>query len=333
MRLKILISSILVFIGINCILWLALPVTRVYLDTDLFVWEQKKQSFESNALQVDTLILGDSQAMSGILPEALARHGIVAFNLAVPSQQPEGMEYTAREIGQRYPGVRRVVVNISPFTLFKSEVWPAFLNYYRETYDPALIDVSPTRIQLSGKNAGDLIYRTLHVLPIFKFRDRLSPLVASAAPVEFAAERARRNREVGDVLHSQKGYWVWQSKDSFRCNATIESIPPLASLKYPERPESIQGYERLFSNLREQNINVVLVFIPLSEVWAGLAAPGTEGRVHQAMKRFETFGVRVIAAPDRNQYVGLFHDWTHLNYCGAKKYSDWLAAQLVDRTK
>ncbi|MBL8021930.1 MAG: hypothetical protein JNM27_19805 [Leptospirales bacterium] len=330
---KIVIASVLVFIGMNFILLLALPASNVYLDTDLFVWAEKKRSFESNALQIDTLIIGDSQAMSGILPEALARHGIVAYNLAVPSQQPEGMEYTAREIEQRYPAVRSVVVNISPFTLFKSEVWPAFLNYYKETYDPGLIDVSPTRVPLSGKNAGDMIYRGLHVLPIFKFRDRLAPLIAHATPFEFAAERARRNREVGNVLDSQKGYWVWQSKDSFKCNATIESVPPLASLKYPERPESVPGYERLILNFKQQSIKVTLVFIPLSDVWAGLAAPGTEGRVHQAMQRLETLGARIVPMPARSEYSGLFHDWTHLNYCGAKKYSDWLAGQLVDQAR
>lgn len=328
MRWKILILSVATFIGINVALGFALPVSSQLQDTDLFVWQQKKDTLDSGQIAVETLILGDSQAMSGILPEELLRHGIVAYNMGVPSQQPEGMEHVAVRIKSKVPAIRRVIINVSPFTLFKSEVWPAFQNYYRETYDPTAVDFTAGRFALLGRNAGDAIYRGLHALPIFKMRDRLAPVVAHASPLQLATPRISQNNRVRKTLVENQGYWVWQSEDSFACGTTMARVPPLASLKYQERPESIQSYTRLVGLLREQGLEVVLVFIPLSEIWAGLAAPGTEERVHAAMRRFEQPHVKIVPMPPRAEYSGLFHDWTHLNYCGAKKYSGWLAEKM-----
>ncbi|MCE9597658.1 MAG: hypothetical protein K8S54_06785 [Spirochaetia bacterium] len=327
MRLKIIIGSLCAFIAMNLLIGWILPTSDPYLDTDLFVWQQKRRTFESG-LSSDTLILGDSQAMSGILPEALTPFGFKAQNLAVPSQQPEGLEYTVKQISRFAPATRRVILNVSPFTLFKSEVWPAFLNYYRETYDLSPFDFEPARIPLAGKNSGDAIYRGFRLLPIFKLRDRFASIIADASPLKLAGKRSERNLQVKTILDAHNGYWVWQSEDSFKCAGTLPAIPALASLKYQDRPESLESYQRVITALKDQGIEVILVFIPLSDVWAGLAASGTELRVYQAMQRLESQGIKTIKMPSRSEYAGLFHDWTHLNYCGAKKYSAWLGDKI-----
>lgn len=305
---------------IACVLsWAALPESTYWLETDEFVWRTKTDRLE-NGLSAHTVILGDSQAMSGVIP------GQGMYNLARPSEQPEGVERMARDVGQ-VRGLRRVIINVSPFFLFKSEVLQSFLSYYRNTYDWSFADLNPDLMPLSGKNTGDSVYRMIRFLPVLRLRDRMSPALASADPISFIAGRKEANLKIEKILDEQRGFWVWKSTDQ-TCNADIPPPPPML-LAYADRPGAVESLERSVQGLRARGLEVFLVYIPLSDVWASLALRGTDDRVNAVMRMMEKVGSVTLPIADRAQYKGLFRDWTHLNRCGAEKFTSWLFSQSM----
>jgi len=299
--------------------------SKELLDSDLFVWDFKKTQLEN--LKEETLILGDSQAMSGILPADLAARGFPSYNLGVPSQQPEGLLRIARQIQSSAKPFKRVIVNVSPFTLFKSEVVKSFTTYYRETYLPEIHDLRPGLV-LSGENPGGFAYRALRALPLIRLRETIAPILAEREPLNFARTRVQENERLREVLIEQNGYWVWRAQDSFSCSETIPAPPVAGPLLYQDRPGAIESYREAIQILRANGTHVFLAYVPLSMVWASFTIPQTDERVNASMQSLGGPGVSIIPTPDRSQYSNLFHDWTHLNICGARKYTQYLSNYL-----
>src|SRR5207253_1977181 len=91
-------AALLIFAALN--LTVAAFDRRIALwkDADSFVWHTKANKLLDGRLRdVDVLILGDSQTMSGVVPQILEKAtGRKFYNFGLPAQQPEGMESIVR---------------------------------------------------------------------------------------------------------------------------------------------------------------------------------------------------------------------------------------------
>lgn len=311
--------SVMVFALVNLVLSGPADAARRWLDEDLFVWDFK---WSRPLPPADVVVLGDSQAMSGILPSEFAKRGVRMLNLGLPSQQPEGILPLIARIP---PEARIALINVSPYFVFKSEVQKSFYNYYRTTAPFSFEELGLDR-KLAGQNTGDAVYRMIKGLALFRFRDRLSPILIQSDPAAEMRRRENRSRLIEETLISENGFWVWKAEDPRRCG---QAAPPPAAgiVSYKERPEAESALKLARERLRARGLQVVLVYIPFSDAWASLAEPGINQRVHNVMRRIGSESI-VIETPDRSEYRGLFHDWTHLNYCGAQKYTAWLYDRL-----
>lgn len=316
---RALLWSILVFGAVNAAL---LPVdSRMWLDEDRFVWDFKWSRMKPGRL----VLLGDSQAMSGVMPSLLG--GIT--NLGVPSQQPEGLIPWADRLP---PETEYVVINTSAYFLFKSEVVQSFETYYRTT-----VPLSPQEILfapgLAGRNTGDAVYRSIQALPILTFRDRLSPVLGAAVPLEELSRRRAKNEMIQEHLHRTGGFWTWRGSGERVCGRNIEPGPG-GFVVFRPRPRAEKALRIVLEKLHARGIRTALVIIPFSRAWAAQTEPLIDERVRELSSRIaaET-GSRFIEAPDRSQYEDMFHDWTHLDACGAEKYSKFLYEALREDFK
>jgi hypothetical protein len=163
-------------------------------------------------------------------------------------------------------------------------------------------------------------------LPLFQFRDRLSPLLTQADPLQEMRRRSQRSGLIEKTLTEENGFWVWKAQDPRRCGQSIP--PPVQGLvTYRDRPQAEDALKLAVQKLGQRGLRVYLVYIPFSEVWVSLTEPGIDGRVQNVMRRIGS-QAEVLETPDVREYRGLFHDWTHLNYCGAEKYTSWLLQQM-----
>jgi hypothetical protein len=213
-------------------------------DPDRLLWFQKIKQVREGAPSfraADLLILGDSQAMSGIVPEILDQAlGTRSINLGMPSQQPEGLLALARLLPDSTTLRRRVVLNINPFSLFQSPVMQSFRYYYRSE----LARYAPGGSGNVGEGGpGHILHQYLLRFPLYEANYILAPLLgigeaglsqfsfaqirarpellpasaydvylAGESPDPFAlvAKRWSENRWLRRTLQENRGFWTWK---------------------------------------------------------------------------------------------------------------------------
>ena len=349
-------------------------------DPDSFAWRTKVEWIRRGPIdKYSTLILGDSQAMSGVLPRAL---GPDVYNLGLPSLQPEGLEslihllekrnyFQATSIPantKRRQKKRNLIINVNAFAMFKSEVYRAFLTYYRNElleYDPVALLRRP---DLAGDTPGVILHRLFYsLIPAYRHHGEIRGALSFEAnlgniapanlrdgripspPVlerirtylenwrygEKAARRIRENRRLAELLRTNQGYWTWKlftPPGPLDCKR--DSIPPVAlrgGLAYKERPRAVKSWRRLLVKLDALGVNVYLMQAPLSGVWEKAARPDIYKRLDAKLAELtrDLPGVRLLRRPLNwpTDDPSLFHDWTHLSYCGAEIFSRYLKEQ------
>lgn len=350
------------------------PRLKLAADSDSFVWSEKLALLSSRRLSgVQTIIVGDSQAMSGVVPAEL--EGPV-YNLALPSLQPEGLLPIAADFSQ-LPQLRRVVVNISPYSAFQSEVAGAFLTYAKAELLPVRPLLLFERPGLEAKSAGDQLDLALFGLSalyrshrygqlIASFERRISTVPLSVVrknpaladkqvlnqflastwmPLGALAEREQENLRTRELLASGRGYWTWNS----RALPTVQSCAPQGSRfegapvggwqTFRPRPRSEVAWRDLLSELASRGYLVHVVQIPLSSVWSSTTQSrevyarldSLLGRIRETLPK--ELQSRIVFHPREAHWdtgdAHLFHDWTHLSYCGALQYTRALRAKMA----
>lgn len=340
------------------------------LDNDIFVWNYKIDRLREGKLRgVELLVLGDSQAMSGILTGRLLSHPEKGYNLGLPAQQPEGVLSLLQLLKREAPRLRVIILNVNPFSMFQSDVHNAFLNYYRSEL---LIYASRPLLQepgLAGKTAGEWLDRSFQILPLYRMRGRITPLFSFEenllgiplstirghrpmtapagsdrlflrgwSPRELYTVRAWQNGRIASILAEHYGFWTWKSFQipaSGDCQANIVEALPGGGKRYvyPRRKNGERAWRLLFEELSRTSYQVYVVQIPFSRSWQRAV---DSRRVYQELNHRLDIALRGLPAIRRIDLPAewrdndtlLFYDWTHLSYCGAIQYSEWLRRRI-----
>ena len=293
------------------------PVLTLSKDSDSFVWSEKLERISSGRLSgVRTIVLGDSQAMSGIVPADL---GADAYNLALPSMQPEGLLALVPRI-RRLPQLRRVIINISPYSLFQSDVTAPFQTYARAELLPRNPAILLQRPGLRAGRAGDSLDLALSVSQLYQAHRngtlfasmehrlngvplslvRQNPRIVNKGAVdeflssrwqpgiEMARARAR-NLLLRGLLERGHGFWTWNdlvAPAPSRCakRGTRLVAPPLGGWQpYGRRRESEESWRRLLLEFAQLGPEVHIVQVPFSSAWA------TTTNAPDAYRRLDVF--------------------------------------------
>lgn len=315
------------------------------LDRDAFVWRAKIAALEAGRLRATrTLVLGDSLAMSAVLPAELAA-GLSAagldagdetsvYNLALPAQQPEGL--LALLDGADFPRLERVIVNFSPFAFFETEIFAGFRTYARGELWPrrpaALLRFA--YLLESPAGAADQLAR---LLPLYELRPAAALFALSEAEDPFAQLRLRRAEQerIASLLERDRGFWTWNRVAAARpaCPGPTPAARTFPGRReYRERSGALRAWPLLLEELRSRS-RVYVIQVPLSQTWRNsVAAERVYGRLDKALNDWSRRIPEpvILPRPAQTAYAGGdFVDWTHLSYCGARRYTAWLARAIV----
>lgn len=311
--------SILLFLiligGVNLLLsWKEEDLSYIK-EQDRFVWHTKISNIRNGSVKdVEYLFLGDSQVMSGVLPDRLDGNyfsGRNIYNLGLPAMQPEGLLVLTDTILANMPRLKVIFMNVGPYSLFTNDNLRAFDKYYlSELYYRALTSAFRSWIQPKPGSAGMIVHGLLKNLPLYRFNDDFSTQISygsdlSGTPLSILighpeladrvivgnylnetykpARRIRkeveRNRIIGGILQRNRGYWSWGEVEPVLHDCKSESVDQIRRLPVkPEfrlRKEAVISYEKIIKKYDEVGVDVVLLRIPLSPQWYRLA--GNDG--------------------------------------------------------
>ncbi len=338
---------------------------RYYQHPDRVVWMLRARALQEHKLP-DTMILGDSQAMSGLRPHLFGKEYGRVYNLGLPSAQPEALLSVVPYLEDRQ--VKTLIVNISPYSMYETEVYDAFLNYYRSEFI-ALNWPGLQRAYLYGDSGGEVLESTLSGMGLYRLNagirnlstdEELSLMVQpgpfpgigySARPAAQGvvnapslASRMRKLREVNakieSILDSTNGFWTWRNFQApSRDDCDAGELKPLpASIRFKPRPEAIRAWVDFLNQASRYVERIILIRIPFSDSW------------HDTVDRILPYGkvssdvhgiLMELDLPQKVTYLDGasdfsdtdFYDWNHLDYCGAERYTMFLLEQIEAQKK
>ena len=333
---------------------------------DRFVWQSRAalvSELESGTMARQTLILGDSQAMSGIRPDLFGPEFGKVYNLGLPSAQPEALLSMLPALERQRPSL--IIVNISPYSLYRTEVYRAFLGYYRSEFISLHWPNPLRRPYLYGDSAGEALATVLDGLKLYHANSAirnmatdhsLSLMVSpgpfpglgyakpAGQPLATAPDLRRKmqglkakNQLLSRILGVTGGFWTWRD---FRMPPTSchsgELMPLPATVVFKERPEAIQAWKEFLQKATQYSGRVVVVSVPFSPAWHEtvdriLPSSKLSQSVHSIVDEIPG-GVDYIAAPSDYENSD-FYDWNHLDYCGAERYTRFLTEALSGQKK
>ncbi len=275
------------------------------------------QSFRRGlAGQIDTLVIGQSYAMTSIIPDILdEKLGTMTYNLCGPMMPLYGQSYLAEKELERNP-VRHVILEITPDTLTSDE-HESYGN--GDSYMVARLDSFGERIRYLMK------YVPLKDWPNIYARNLMLALRYSAFRLLGRAE----------LLEAEnRGFNPQQTEDVSGDAEWAQIMYQSGSVFAEPIPENVSAYEKLLSLCLESGADVILIYTPVShaKVWE---LYDQESFRKWALTLAEKYGVPFFDFNLLKSRYTLFsdeysfHDDSHLSSDGAAVFSEVLADMLA----
>lgn len=269
----------------------------------------KRDELEPLAGNVDTIILGSSEAFFGISPHKL---GGTAFNLANNAQTLYYDDEIMKRVLPELPRLKRVILQIDYVSLYSelydnTDSWREY-GYYQEWHIPLQRPIDYWNVRLFSRAA---LYKTLSAL-LDLAKGRRADFATCVddrgwcdAPQEWAAPRT-------DVA-------ARQMIDGNHSNMHEEHVPG-----------NTAALEQLLAMLHERGIDVVILFMPVSAAYQAAMHQDSWKREQDIVQDLaRKYGARCLSFVGEPRLTDEdFNDVNHLNARGAVRFSGFLDAAL-----
>jgi hypothetical protein len=275
----------------------------------------KRDNLRALAGEVDTVIVGSSNAYYGISPQGLSG---VAFNLADVNEGPYYHDRLLTDQVPRLPNLKRVIIVVSYLTLF-SQLTRGEIEDWRQYY-----------------------YQHEWGIPPRSLRDRLdvrmwSRLALSMPPFPLDSLYAGFRTMLTGVKPSTipnldaRGWWVTETTGDLSGQAAAITLARHHALMHESNVQDSIGYlEHLLSLLDQHQVDKVLVIMPVWQTYADGMRADTWDRARGIYERLaSSHGGRYLCFLRTPQLsANEFYDPDHLNRRGAIRFTALLDAAL-----
>jgi hypothetical protein len=270
----------------------------------------KRDQLQPLAANIDTIILGSSEAFFGISPHQLRGSG---FNLANNAQTLYYSDEIMKRVLPELPKLKRVIVQIDYVSLYSEmydnqDSWRAY-GYYQEWHIPLQRPIDYWNVRLVSRAA---LYKTLPIL-LELVKGRRANFATCVddrgwcdAPLEWADPGIgdEAGRRMVAANHSN------MHEDHLATNTAV--------------------LEHLLAMLRKRGVEVDIVVMPITPYYRAAMNSATWDRAEIIMKdlarKYEARYLNFERDPRLTDED--FNDVNHLNSRGAKRFSEFLDAAL-----
>jgi hypothetical protein len=320
-----------------------------YSDKSSFIWANLSEKKIPKS-EIDILILGDSQVLSGVMPLELQTEfrNKKIFYYPRPSEQPEGIYYfLLTNVFNDNLKPKLIIWNLSLIGLTKSGIVEAHRKLFKDRVDFNFVvytDPFLSSFYLKGF-IGGLEYTISKLLAY--------PIVSSQLTTEFSLIprslnmnlqsnqlenftlhnpfkslliNYERNQFILKNMNENLGYYDWTLDENLEKSSCFQKQTDVSSYHFnlafnQSREKAFEVWEKIIFNLIQKNIAFKILLIPFHPELKGK----TENFILSTFKKnydYKNFWeISNLTEEDYGDYI-------HPNSCGAKKITKFLIEKL-----
>ncbi len=320
-----------------------------YSDKSSFIWANLSEKKIPKS-EIDILILGDSQVLSGIMPLELQKEfrDKKIFYYPRPSEQPEGIYYfLLTNVFNDNLKPKLIIWNLSLIGLTKSGLVEAHRKLFKDRVPFNFVvytDPFLSSFYLKGFIGGfEYTISKLLAYPIVSFQltTEFSLIPRSLNmnlqsnqlenftlhnPFKSLLINYERNQFILKNMNENLGYYDWTLDENLERNSCFkkqkDSYQVLINFTYYEmRDKAFQVWEKIISTLNQKNISHKILIIPFHPELKG----ETKNFILSTFKKnYNSKNFWEISNLTEEDYG----DYIHPNSCGAKKITKFLIEKL-----
>ncbi|WP_072391068.1 hypothetical protein [Hyphomicrobium sp. CS1GBMeth3] len=288
-----------------------------FMDPEWAMWTAKMQIVKE-CDQGDTIILGDSRAMAGLIPATM---GDNVTNLALGGGTQIENYYTARRALACPAPLKRALISFLPIDISRNQV------YWERTAQFGFLDFDEMEeVRKTSLRVQDpLIYHDtrvgtlLDIVRNFSYRISFPPYYTPAMiNAHFVGRRGRNEREIDATLRDRGHHYFGTSLAS---NAIADDAE---QRKFTPSPIMMDYLDRVLTLLRDNDADVYFVTPPLNPATFEHMSPEVVASFKSLLaaiaKRHPNF--HVLGDVVYSRPADHFGDLEHLNVKGATAWSE-----------
>jgi len=301
-----------IVIGWAALEWWAARVPDMY--------SVKRQRFQSQAGDLDTLVIGSSSAFLGIVPELLPGS---AFNLATPFETLYEEDNLMTRLLPLAPKLKRVIFQIQYPTFFstRNPHWEDWRQYCFE--QEWSIPPEQVKDRIDCRMWSRLALRT----PRFYIERLVGAIRKWTRSRKFVLDQT----EIASI--DDRGGWHSPkdaSEDLSVASATNRLAHHHRGMKADYKMDNIARFDHLLSTLRERKIEIIFVTLPVWQTYRDGMKPEcwqeTQQIVSQRTNDVDVCYYSFLTVPQFEAQN--FWDVDHLNTRGAVRFTQMLSAAM-----
>lgn len=276
--------------------------------------------YEEPKNTIDTVFLGSSVVVSGVLPMQLyEEHGICAYNFGT-EQQPVRGSYTLLEETYRLhkETLQTVFLEVSAMRAGTTD------SFYRKILDAMPLSLVKIRAVMDYKN-NDLNEAMNYLVPFVSYHTRWDELKA-----------ADYKKTSYEKVNGNRGYMLLPTAvadlDSFDQADGMDTALNTKTKDYAFDDEAIMYLDRIVSFCKDKGLNLVLFRAP-STNWSSTHHNAFTKLLEEKQYDVEFYDFNFDPMAQEISYLHQLDsgDNTHVNYFGAQKLTDWIGQYLVEK--
>lgn len=284
-----------------------------YMPIEYTMWQEEKDYVRSGD-SVDTVIIGDSRAKSGIVPDILMEDeswGQV-YNIAVGGATPIEMYYALREYIAVHGAPERAMVIFAPYHFCDIDNWGQTMSFNYLSV-PQLLEVYKEAARLGEtEKLGDHFFTDE-----FSYRLRLPNKYMDSIYNARIFGRDGENRAKYDSVRADGGYTEFGSEHG-NDGQSYETHHPV----FDSSGLVVEYYFRLMDLCEESGIDTYVIQAPMNETSTELVTDEFLAGYGEMLMRVHDshpdFTVEMKVPEYENRYFG---DNNHLNREGAERFT------------
>ncbi len=284
-----------------------------FMPIEYTMWQEEKD-YVAAGESVDTVIIGDSRAKSGIIPEILMEDeswGKV-YNIAVGGATPIEMYYALKGYIENHGAPERAMIIFAPYHFCDIDNWGQTMSF-NYLSAPQLLEVYAQAVKCGEtEKLGDHFFTDE-----LSYRLRLPNKYMDSIYNARIFRRSAENQGKYDSVRADGGYTEFGSEHG-NDGQSYETHHP----EFDSSQLVVDYYFRLMDLCEENGIDTHIVQAPMNETSTELVTDaflaGYRDMLAKVMEEHPTFGVEMDVPEYNNKYFG---DNNHLNREGAENFT------------